>query len=104
LATDLFELAGKGPVLRVHVQPGADGDAVVGAHGNALKLKVRAPAVGGRANEAVLRLLARSFDVPLTSLSMTVGDRSRDKRVLFSATTAAEMAHVVARWIPQAKG
>jgi uncharacterized protein YggU (UPF0235/DUF167 family) len=52
--------------------PGRDG--VMGAHGNALKLRVQAPAVSGKANEAVLRLLAREFGSPPASLSLTAGE------------------------------
>ena len=56
-APDLAGLvdAGKdGAVLRVHVQPGARGEGIAGVHGNALKVRVRAPATSGRANDAVL--------------------------------------------------
>ena len=100
--TDLFDLAQGGPVLRVHVQPGAGRDAIVGAHGNALKLKVQAPAVGGRANEAVLRLLAREMGIPLAGLSLTGGRQSRDKRVLLGGASAASVASALARLLGQA--
>jgi uncharacterized protein (TIGR00251 family) len=84
--------AGKdGAVLRVHVQPSASGEGIAGVHGNALKVRVRAPATSGRANEAVLTLLAKELGVPATSLSLTGGVSSRDKRVRFAGLSAAEL-------------
>ncbi len=84
-------------MLRLHVQPGAGADAVMGAHGNALKLRVQAPAVSGQANEAVLRLLAREFESRPASLRLTAGKTSRDKRVLFEGVPVSEFAERLAR-------
>jgi len=72
-AHELYDAGRRGPVLRLHVQPGAGPDGIMGAHGNALKLRVQAPAVSGKANEAVLRLLAREFGSPSASLRLTAG-------------------------------
>jgi|SRR5579863_2674694 uncharacterized protein (TIGR00251 family) len=84
--------AGKdGAVLRVHVQPGARGEGIAGVHGNALKVRVRAPATSGRANDAVLTLLAMELGVAATALSLTSGASSRDKRVRFAGLSAAEL-------------
>jgi uncharacterized protein (TIGR00251 family) len=84
--------AGKdGAVLRVHVQPGASGDGIAGVHGNSLKVRVRAPATSGRANEAVITLLAKELGVPATALTLTAGASSRDKRVRFAGFSAAEL-------------
>ncbi len=91
-AHELYDAGRRGPVLRLHVQPGAGPDGIVGAHGNALKLRVQAPAVSGKANEAVLRLLAREFGSPSASLRLTAGETSRDKRVLFAGVPVAEFA------------
>ncbi len=87
----LVEAGNDGAVLRVHVQPGARGEGIAGMHGNALKVRVRAPATSGRANEAVLTLLARELDVPATALTLAGGASSRDKRVRFDGLSAAEL-------------
>lgn len=80
-----------GALLRVHLQPGARSEGAVGSHGDALKVSVRARAQDGRANEALLRLLARHLGAPLASLSLVSGQASRDKRVLFAALPAEEL-------------
>jgi uncharacterized protein len=87
----LVEAGKDGAVLRVHVQPGARGEGITGVHANALKVRVREPATSGRANEAVLALLAKELDVPATALTLSGGASSRDKRVRFAGLSAAEL-------------
>ena len=70
-----------GVVLAVHVQPGAGRTEVVGRHGDALKVRVGAPPTGGRANDAVVALVAKEFKVPPASVSIASGASSRQKRV-----------------------
>ena len=74
----------KGPRtnLRLRVVPGANRPGIVGRHGDAWKVRVSAPPEGGRANDAVLDLLARTLDVPRRDLSLTSGVTSRDKVVV----------------------
>lgn len=74
--------AGDGVRLRLRVAPGARRDGVVGVHGGALKLAVRAVAEKGRANDAVLRLLADALGVALQDVVLVAGGGSRDKIVL----------------------
>jgi len=87
---------GDGAVLRLHVRPGASADGVAGLHGKALKVKLRAPAVDGRANAALLRFLARVLGAPAGSLSLLAGERSRDKRVLVAGVTPGELSERLA--------
>ena len=82
---DLYEIARGSAdppdlLLRLHVQPGAGRSAVVGRHGDALKVKVGAPPEGGRANEAVLGLLASALGVDAAALTLESGATSRAKR------------------------
>ncbi|MFF5987521.1 DUF167 domain-containing protein [Prauserella flavalba] len=67
----------------VRVKPGAKRDAVGGrwdgALGEALVVSVRAPAVDGKANEAVCRVLATELSVRARDLLVVRGQRSRDK-------------------------
>jgi len=79
---DPIEVGADGTVfLRLHVQPGASRAGLRGRHGGALKVKVTAPAEGGRANEAVLLLIAELLDLPRSGVSLVSGPSSRAKRV-----------------------
>jgi uncharacterized protein len=65
--------------IRVHVIPNAKIDKVVGEHGNAIKVKLRAPAVEGKANAALRRFLAEKLSIPQRAIILERGERSRDK-------------------------
>ncbi len=67
--------------VRVHVTPGARQEEIVGWQGGALRVKVRARPERGRANQAVIRLLARRLGVGPTNVSIVHGAASRDKLV-----------------------
>lgn len=70
-----------GVVLRLRVRPGARKDMVVDVHGDALRLRVSAPAVDGRANRAVEALVADVLGVDRGQVRLTAGARARQKRV-----------------------
>lgn len=72
-------------VLTLHVQPGAGRTETAGTHGDALKLKLKAPPVDGRANAELLRYLADAFDVPLRQVALLRGQTSRQKVVRIDA-------------------
>ncbi len=67
--------------LRLRVAPGATRAGVVGRHGDAWKVRVAAPPEGGRANEAVVRLLAETLSVPREAVTLVSGHGGRDKIV-----------------------
>lgn len=67
--------------LTLHVQPGAKQTAIAGLHGDALKIRLAAPPVEGRANEVLLEFIAELFQVPQRNVSLRQGAQSRHKRV-----------------------
>jgi len=71
-----------GTIFRVRVSAGASRDAVRGRHGGALKVSVAAAPEKGRANAAVLKLLAKTMRIPRGDLSIVSGETDRDKRLL----------------------
>ena len=73
--------------LRLRVVPGSRRPGIVGRHGAAWKIRVSAPAESGRANDAVLDLLARALRVPRRDVRVTRGVASRDKVVLLEGLT-----------------
>ena len=65
--------------LKVRVQPRASRTEIAGEHGNAIKLRINAPPVRGKANEECRRFLAKALGVSLSSIEIVSGDSSRDK-------------------------
>lgn len=82
-------------VIRLHVQPGAGRTAVVGRHGDAVKVRVAAPPEGGRANDAVVALVAATFDLKLAQVSLVSGESSRAKKVKIDGIAEAELQRLL---------
>ena len=68
-------------LLTLHIQPGAKKTEVCGLHGDALKIRLAAPPVDGKANAALLAFLAKTCGVPKSAVELISGDTSRAKRV-----------------------
>lgn len=75
--------------LVLHVQPGAKRSEIAGLHGDALKIRLAAPPIEGRANEALLRFIADCFRVPLRNVELKQGAQSRHKRVQVRGSAVA---------------
>jgi len=82
--------------LELRVVPGARRPGVVGRHGSAWKVRVAAPPEDGRANQAVLGLLADTLRLPRRAISIVAGHGSRDKVVAFDGLSAAEAETLLA--------
>jgi len=67
--------------LTLHIQPGAKRNEIVGLHGKNLKIKLAAPPLEGRANDALLKFIAGLFAVPLRNTDLKQGGQSRYKVV-----------------------
>ncbi len=72
-------------MLSLHVQPGATRTGIVGKHGAALKVRLAAPPVDGKANAELLRFLSEAFGVPLRNVGLVRGETSRQKVVRIDA-------------------
>ncbi|EDY19355.1 protein of unknown function DUF167 [Chthoniobacter flavus Ellin428] len=68
-------------ILRLRIVPNARRSEVVGVHGDAVKVKVQAPAMDGKANEALRDFLAEVLTVPARAVEIVAGEKSRDKVV-----------------------
>lgn len=77
--------------IRVHVIPNAKIDKVVGEHGDAIKIKLRAPAVEGKANAALRKFLAKKLSVPQRAIFLDRGERSRDKVIRIDALSQEDV-------------
>jgi len=79
--------------LAIKAIPNAPRTEVVGWLGDALKVKVHAPPVEGRANEALCEFLAATFDLPRRAVTVLRGDTSRQKTVRLDGLTLADVLH-----------
>jgi len=82
--------------LSIRVQPGARSDAIIGwtadvRGGEVLKIRLRAPAVEGKANAALIEFLARSLGLRRSQIAILRGDKSREKIVAVEGMTMEEI-------------
>lgn len=91
LPTWLHEVKG-GVEIEIYVQPGAKVTELAGEHDGALKLRIHAPPVDGKANAAVLAFLALKLGVAKSQIELISGDKNRRKR-LCVLTVSADLAH-----------
>ena len=77
--------------VQLRVSPGAVRSAVVGRHGAAWKVRVAAPPEDGKANDAVVRLLAETLALPARDVQIVSGRASRDKTVALAGLAPDEI-------------
>ncbi|MDK9692117.1 DUF167 domain-containing protein [Azospira sp.] len=85
-------------LLTLHIQPGAKKTEVCGLHGDALKIRLAAPPVDGKANGALLAFVADRLGLPKSAVSLKSGQTSRRKVV----EVAEPPADAVQRLLPDA--
>jgi hypothetical protein len=68
-------------ILAIHVQPRAARTEVAGIHGDAIKIRLKAPPVDGAANDELIRYLAERLGVPRAAVRILSGAAARRKRV-----------------------
>ena len=66
-------------ILTLHLQPGAKRTQIAGIHGDALRIRIQAPPVEGKANAELVRYLAGAFGVPVRQVTLVRGVSSRHK-------------------------
>ncbi len=69
----------KDMILKVYLQPRSSRNEIVGPYRDGMKVKVTAPPVEGKANDALVRLLAKEFRVSPSSIEVLKGHHSREK-------------------------
>ena len=78
--SDWFRQAADGRVtLTLHIQPGAKKTEFAGQHGDALKIRLAAPPVDGKANEALIKFVAETLNLPKSAVNLKSGQTSRRK-------------------------
>src|ERR1700687_2165654 len=89
---------GEGAVtFPVRLQPRASRDEIAGEMGGALKVRLRAPPVEDRANEALVEFLAQLLKTPRSAVRMLSGERSRTKRIEIRGVTRQQILALLAQ-------
>ncbi|MDO5290988.1 MAG: DUF167 domain-containing protein [Pseudomonadota bacterium] len=88
--------------LPIHATPGAKRTGAAGAHGDALRVRLAAPPVDGKANAALIAWAAQAFGVPRQQVTLLHGASGRQKMLGVAFGAAADLAAAqaqVARWM-----
>jgi uncharacterized protein len=84
-------------IFAVRVQPRASKDEIVGEIAGALKVRLQAPALEGRANEALIEFLAQLLKTSKAAVRILSGERSRIKRLEISGVTKQQIDQLIVR-------
>jgi len=77
-----------GCIIAVHVSPRASRNSIQGKYGDALKIRLKAPPVDGKANKELLAYLSGCLNIATRQLELLTGDTGRHKRILARHLTA----------------
>lgn len=77
-----------GIILTIHASPRAARNQIQGLHGDALKVRLQAPPVDGKANETLVEYLAEVLDVPRRQVTLLSGETNRHKRLAVRGISA----------------
>ena len=95
--SDWYRVAADGRItLTLHIQPGAKKTELAGLHGEALKIRLAAPPVDGKANEALLRFVAERLQLPKSAVTLKSGQTSRHKVLEIAGSQAEAVAALLA--------
>lgn len=84
-----------GVIVSVHASPRASKNRIEGLHGDALKIRLKAPPVDGKANEALIGFLSDALDIPQRRITLLSGQASRHKRLAISGVTLSGVRGVL---------
>ena len=82
-------------IFAVRVQPRASKDEIAGEMAGVMKIRLQAPAVEGRANEALIEFLAELLKTPKGAVRILSGERSRVKRLEIRGVTQQQIERLV---------
>ena len=87
----------KDTILKVYLQPKSSKNEIMGPYRDGIKIRVTAPPVEGKANEALIRFLAKELDVSPSGIEILKGHRSREKTLRILGISEQE-------WVRRLKG
>lgn len=86
---------GNGVILTLHIQPGAKKTEVAGLHGDALKIRLHAPPVDGKANAALVEFLSARLKVSRRQITLQSGQTARRKQLKVEDLSLADVENLL---------
>jgi len=84
-------------ILSVRVQPRAPRTNIVGELGGALKIRLAAPPVDGKANEELIRFFAQIFNLPRKEIEIISGEKSRNKQLRINGISVDQIRREITK-------
>lgn len=91
----------EGVTFAIRVLPRSSKCELAGLQGDALKIRITAPPVEGRANEACIRFLASLFNVTKNRIAIEAGHKSKNKQVSIAGLTCGDVRAVLSEYLEQ---
>lgn len=88
---------GSSATLSVRVVPRSAKEGVAGFEGGVVRIRLNAPPVEGRANESLVRFLAKTLDVPKSRITLVAGEKGRRKVVRVDGVTREDLMAALAK-------
>jgi uncharacterized protein (TIGR00251 family) len=83
--------------LKIYLQPRSSKNEILGPYRDGIKVRVTAPPAEGKANEALIRCLAKEFDIPPSQVEIIKGLHSREKILKLSGLQNSNLINKVVR-------
>ena len=84
-----------GVILDIHASPRAARNQIQGLHGDALKVRLQAPPVDGKANETLVEYIAEVLDIPRRQIALISGETNRHKRLAVRGISARAVRDIL---------
>lgn len=91
----MFKETAEGTILSLHVQPNAPQSKIIGEYNGSLKIKIHAPPVDGKANEEIIRFLAKILEIPKARIEILKGETFKLKKVLIRGLEEAAVRSLI---------
>ena len=92
----MFKQTPEGVIISLHVLPNAPKSEIIGEHNGLLKIKIKAPPVDGKANDAIIKFFSDIFDISKSKIEILKGDKSKGKSLLIYGATIQQVQDKVA--------
>ncbi len=91
----MFQTSVEGVIISLHIQPNAPKSEIIGEYNGALKIKIKAPPIDGKANAEIETFLAKTLKLSKSKVEILKGEKSKLKKVLIRGLTEAQLRELL---------